>query len=64
MVWTIVQLPALPKRVHYRNYWANIYGANKNVQSCVCLSPVVGRGSSTTTMKEETKLAVTVFYVN
>jgi len=62
VVWTIVQLPALPKQVHYRNYWANIYGANKNVPSLsYYLSPVVGRGSSAATMKEETKLAVYSF---
>jgi hypothetical protein len=57
--WTIVQLPALPTQVHYPNYRANIYGASKNVQSCIyCASPVVGRGSSAAMVKEETKLAV------
>jgi len=65
VAWTIVQLPALPKQVHYRNYPANIYGASKDVQShiyCVyCVSPVVGRGSSAATMKEQSKLAVYSF---
>jgi hypothetical protein len=59
VVWTIVQLPALPKQVHYRNYRPNVYGANKDVQSGIyCVSSVVGGGSSAAMVKEETKLTV------
>jgi len=43
VVWTIVQLPALPKQVHYRSYRPNVYGVNKDVQ-CGIVSSVVGGG--------------------
>jgi hypothetical protein len=62
VVWTVVQLPALPKQVHYHNYRANIYGASKSVQSrFYCVSPVVRRGSFAARVKEETNLAVYKF---